>query len=197
MNDERRRYFRIDENLRVSYRLVSDAEAQVFSKQTKNDRDGINYAANFDNRIQTLLDACRIQAPIAAELIDLVNKKLNFVIQQMDIDAGLMQKVAYSLRQVNVSACGMAFPCEELLPEGRYVQLDILLSPGDLHIVILAEVLGCSEAEEGAEAAYIARVNFSNVNNNDQELLIQHIVKGQSNQLKRQRLQSEQAQDQL
>ncbi|MCR8921511.1 PilZ domain-containing protein [Dasania sp. GY-MA-18] len=194
MNDERRRYFRIDENLRVSYRLLGEAEAAAFSEQASKDHGGINYAANFDNRIQTLLDACRIQAPLAAELIDLVNKKLNFVIQQMDIDAGLMQRVAYTLKQVNVSACGMAFPCDESLPVGRHIQLDLLLSPGELHIVALAEVVACSPAEE-AESAYFVRVNFANISDNDQELLIQHIVKGQSNQLKRQRLESEQALD--
>ena len=189
MTDERRRYFRIDETMGVSYRVISRQEAEAFAKQDKSGVNAMTYAANFDNRIQTLLDACRVQAPIAAELIDLVNKKLNFVIHQMDIDTDLMQKVAYTLKQVNVSACGMAFPCEDLLKEGQKLHVDILLNPGEFHIAAIAEVVACGTTDERGK--YFARVNFTDIDNNDQELLIQHIVKGQSNQLKRQRLDTE------
>ncbi|MGK0441479.1 MAG: c-di-GMP-binding flagellar brake protein YcgR [Pseudohongiellaceae bacterium] len=188
MTDERRRYFRIDETLGVSYRAISDEEAKLFSNSDKGDLSAISYAANFDNRIQTLLEACRIQSPIAAELIDLVNKKLNFVIHQMDVDTDLMQKVAYTLRQVNVSACGMAFPSEDKLKVGQKLQLDILLNPGEFHIVAMAEVVASRLPEEGEGDGNFVRVNFTEIDNNDQELLIQHIVKGQSNQLKRQRI---------
>lgn len=189
MSDERRRYFRIDESMGVAYQLLGEAEAKAFSQQAKN--GGADYTANFDNRIQTLLNACRVQAPIAAELIDLVNKKLNFIIHQMDVDTDLMQQVAYTLRQVNVSACGMAFPCDEKLKLGQKLQLDILLHPGELHVVALAEVVASGVSDEAGEGGYFVRVNFEEISAHDQELLIQHIVKGQSNQLKRQRLESE------
>lgn len=190
MNDERRRYFRIDETMGVSYRVLSEAEAKVFVKQSKTGE--IDYAANFDNRIQTLLDACRIQAPIAAELIDLVNKKLNFVIHQMDIDTHLMQQVAFSLQTVNVSACGMAFHCEDNLTLGKKLQIELSLHPGELRVTSLAQVVACGPALEGSDLAYFVRVEFQQMTNYDQELLIQHIVKGQSLQLKKQRLLAEQ-----
>ena len=193
MADERRRYFRIDETLGVSYRIISEQEAQAFSRREEKNITAMNYAANFDNRIQTLLDACRIQAPLAAELIDLVNKKLNFVIHQMDIDTDLMQKVAYTLKQVNVSACGMGFHCEEKLMEGQKLQLDILLHPGELYIVTIAEVVACSLTNEDGKDAYFVRVNYVDMDNHDQELLIQHIVKEQSNLLKKQRLESQES----
>lgn len=190
MNDERRRYFRIDETMGVSYRLLSEAEAKAFAKQRN--KGEVDYSANFDNRIQTLLDACRIQAPIAAELIDLVNKKLNFVIHQMDIDTHLMQQVAFSLQKVNVSACGMAFHCEENLALGKKLQIELLLHPGELRVTSLAQVVASSAALDGGEQDYFIRVEFQQMTNHDQELLIQHIVKGQSVQLKKQRLLSEQ-----
>ena len=187
MSDERRRYFRIDESMGVGYQLLTETEATAFSQQVNG---GANYAANFDNRIQTLLNACRVQAPIAAELIDLVNKKLNFVIHQMDMDTDLMQQVAYTLRQVNVSACGMAFPCEEPLSVGQKLQIDILLHPGELHVMALAEVVASRVSDENANE-YFVRVDFEEISHHDQELLIQHIVKGQGSQLKKQRLESE------
>ena len=190
MTEERRRYFRIDDSIGVAFRVLGDAEARVFAQQTERGSSEVDFAANFDNRIQTLLDSCRIQSPIAAELVDLVNKKLNFVIRQMDIDANLMQKVAYTLREVNVSACGMAFANEEELHKGQQLQLDILLHPSELHIVAMAEVVACSplsvDDAKGDHCCFI-RLNLTQINSHDQEVLIQHIVKRQSALLKQRR----------
>jgi hypothetical protein len=190
MAEERRRYFRIDDSMGISYQRLGEEEAKNFSLQAKEHGSHFDFSANFDNRIQTLLDACKIQSPLAAELIDLVNKKLNFVIRQMDIDSELMHKIAYTLRQVNVSACGMAFGNEEKLNKGQLLQLDIMLQPSELHIVALAEVVDCKSLAadaEGSQLDYFVRVDFRDINANDQELLIQHIVKRQSLILKQRR----------
>ncbi len=190
MNEERRRYFRIDDSMGVSYRCIGSEEAKAFVKQSRERGGAFDFAANFDNRIQTLLDTCKIQAPVAAELIDLMNKKLNFVIAQMDVDSELMHKIAYSLKQVNVSACGMAFANEEALKKGQLLQLDIMLHPSELQISAMAEVVDCSPLDidnvENDKTCFV-RVDFTEVNSNDQELLIQHIVKRQSEILKERR----------
>ena len=193
MSDERRRYFRIDESMGVAYRVLGAEEAKIFAEQTRERGHLVDFAANFDNRIQTLLDTCKIESPIAAELADLINKKLNFVIHQLDIDAELMQKVAYTLRQVNVSACGLACHIDEPLQAGAVLQMDLVLSPGDLHIVTMAKVIACEAAQDQNKdqnegPVYFLRVEFEEIHHNDQELLIQHIVKQQSLQLKKKRL---------
>ncbi len=188
MSEERRRYFRITDSMGISYRPLGEEEARAFARQAKESGGQFDYAANFDNRIQTLLDACKIQAPIAAELLDLMNKKLNFVIQQMDVDAELVHRIAYSTREVNVSACGMAFANEEALAKGQQLQLDILLHPSELHVVALAEVVDCEAfSTDGEDGGYFIRLDFIEINSNDQELLIQHIVKRQSVMLKQRR----------
>lgn len=180
MTEERRRYFRIDDSMGVFYSQLGAEEAKAFAQQTREQGSHVDYAANFDNRIETLLNGCKIQAPLAAELIGLMNKKLNFVIQQMDVDATLMKNVAYTLRQVNVSACGMAFSVEEPLSRGQKLQLDILLHPSELHVTAMANVVNCAAVDE----AYFVRLDFIEINSSDQELLIQHIVKCQGAQLK-------------
>lgn len=189
MNDERRRYFRIDDALGVYCRKLSPEEVSGFAARAAEHGGNFDFASNFDNRIQTLLDSCRIQTPIAAELLDLINKKLNFVIQQMDVDSEILQNIAYQLKQVNVSACGLAFVSEQRFDRGDMVQLDLLLKPGDLHVVSMAEVIACEqlESQPGEEQQFFLRLNFREINNNDQELLIQHVVKRQSNQLKERR----------
>ena len=193
MSEERRRYFRIDDTMGISYRKLGAEEAKVFAAQTRHRGSNFDFAANFDNRIQTLLDSCRVQSPLAAELIDLMNKKLNFIVRQMDLDSDLMHKIAYTLRQVNVSGCGLAFGNQEFLQNGTKLQVDIILQPSELHVMALAEVVACTPVEEGDEVEddiqYFIRLNFLEINANDQELLIQHIVKRQSNTLKERRQQ--------
>ena len=165
-------------------------EAEAFAKRSKEQGGNFDYASHFDNRIQTLLDSCKIQSPVAGELLDLMNKKLNFVIQQMDVDSELMHKIAYTLREVNVSACGMAFANEEELKKGQRLQLDISLQPSDFHLVAMAEVVDCvplSVDEAQGDCNCFVRLNFLEINPNDQELLIQHVVKRQSLQIKEQR----------
>lgn len=192
MTEERRRYFRIDDSMGISYELLGSEEAKVFARQSNEHGGNFDYASHFDNRIQTLLESCKLQTPIASELLDLLNKKLNFVIQQMDVDAELMHKIAYTLRQVNVSACGIAFATEEMLEPGQLLKLDIMLQPTELHVVALAEVVESSviglEDIEGNSSCFV-RLNFTEINSNDQELLIQHMVKKQSAQLKLRRQQ--------
>jgi c-di-GMP-binding flagellar brake protein YcgR len=192
MTEERRRYFRIDDSIGISYRRMSAEEAEAFIRQAGEQGGEFDIAANFDNRIETLVDACRIQSPLAAELVDLINKKLNFVIQQMDINSELINQISYTLRAVNVSACGMAFECDEVFEKGQILQLDIMLHPSELRLVALVEVVDCSAHITGSnpqqsEGGYFVRLNFTKINSHDQELLIQHIVKRQSLLLKQRR----------
>jgi c-di-GMP-binding flagellar brake protein YcgR len=190
MNKERRRFFRIDDSLGVSYHRMGSEEAKVLSEEITQGSGEFDYMSNFDNRIQTLLDGCRVQSPVAAELVDLINKKLNFVIQQVNIDTKLMQQITYSLRQVNISACGMAFVNEERLEQEQLLQLELMLQPSELKIRVLARVVACESMvldEAQTEQQFFLRLNFEMIKADDQELLIQHIVKRQSFQFKKKR----------
>lgn len=190
MAEERRRFFRIDDTLGICWRILSDQEAKSFAERVNQHGGNFDLASNFDNRIHTLLEACRVQNPVAAELLDLMNKKLNLVIRQLDVDAALLQKIAYDLKQVNISACGLAFASNEPLQAGAMLQLDLLLQPGDSHVVAMAKVVACEKLEDAghdAEGKWFLRLDFVELNANDQELLIQHVVKRQSNQLRERR----------
>ncbi|MBN4055153.1 PilZ domain-containing protein [bacterium AH-315-K03] len=190
MKEERRRYFRIDDTLGISYRLLGAEEAKAFVRESAHQGGNFDFISNFDNRIQTLLGACKVQSPIAAELLDLINKKLNFVIEHMDVDTQIARHITFQSRSVNISACGMAFPNEHALETGNVLQLDILLSPSNLHIVTMATVVACHEMDHDSCSPMLphyVRIDFTQINHNDQEVLIQHVVKRQSAYLKQRR----------
>ncbi|WP_101759083.1 PilZ domain-containing protein [Oceanicoccus sp. KOV_DT_Chl] len=190
MIEERRRFFRIEDFMGVACRHLGEQEAKVFSRQRREQAGQFDFASNFDNRIQTLVDACKIQSPLAAELIDLMNKKLNFVIQQLDVDSSLLHQVVFTQRMVSVSACGMGFMYEQALQKNTFLQLDLQLLPSKLQLVTLAKVIECnvlSANEITDNKTHFVRLEFLEMNSNDQELLIQHIVKRQSGQIKQRR----------
>jgi hypothetical protein len=185
MSDERRRYFRINDAIGVAYRKVDGQEAETLIKAAGDQNGGFDFVANFDNRIQTLLESCKIQSPLAAELLGLMNQKLNFVIQQMGIDAELINSFAYKMRQANISACGLAFANEEQLKVGQKLQLDIMLHPSEMRIACVAVVVGCDALEKTEDdLRYFLRLNFEGLSTTDQELMIQHVVQRQGVQLR-------------
>jgi c-di-GMP-binding flagellar brake protein YcgR len=196
MRKERRRFFRIDDLLRLGYELLAEDDNEQDVLNDKSDLCIV--ASNFDNRIQTLLDAARIQATVTAELADLINKKLNFVIDHLEIGEKLHAGVQHTLRHVNIGACGISFADDRALEAGQKVKMDLVLQPDELHVRAIAEVVACeqlSEEESDDEGSYYLRFDFARISNADQELLIQHTVKRQSGQLRALREASEKGDD--
>lgn len=181
MSQERRRFFRINDHINISYESITAEEVTAEQKRILAGDQSVDLITNFDNRINTLLEQCRIQNPVIAELFDLTNKKLNFIVQQMEIDSNLMREVAYSMRQVNISACGIAFAIDRGFPEGSY--LKVFLSLAGVQIGLICRVVSC-EAEDGE---YFIRLDFFAINAQDQEYLIQYVVKRQGTLIKNSR----------
>jgi hypothetical protein len=94
-----------------------------------------------------------------------------------------VEKIAASghqthIRQVNISACGMSFVEEEQIDIGRKLYLDLTLLPTDIHVYTLGDVVGCQESKLDKKD-WTIRVNFYGMSREDEELMVQHIVKRQ------------------
>jgi c-di-GMP-binding flagellar brake protein YcgR len=109
---------------------------------------------------------------------------MNVLISHLQIERGLLANFALQLHDVNISACGMAFRHDEAIRPGDHLLVELQLLPHDTRLHLLAESVA-SEADNGA---YFIRLNFIDVPGDDQELLIQHIVRCQSRMLGKNRL---------
>ena len=182
LSQERRRFFRIEDSLGVSYQRISDAEA-VQHQELRQSNSQLHALDSFESRIRSLIEASKIQTPIVAELADLLNKKLNLLINQLEIDQNLLMHTAIKLHDVNISACGMAFQLDEAVREGDRLLIELQLLPDDTRLQIVARSVACTQKDEG----YFIRLEFHDMAVDDQELLIQHIVRRQSRLLTRER----------
>ncbi|MCV6615315.1 MAG: PilZ domain-containing protein [Cellvibrionaceae bacterium] len=187
MGQERRRFFRIDDSIGVAYRVLSEEEVASQIEGELRPVDSLNLLASFDNKISNLSSQLQAKEPLVSELIDTLNAKLTAVINLLELDSQLVKRVAYKVHEVNISACGMAFFTDEALDMGAMISLELSLSPGNVLVHCYARIVASDEMEpgEGQEGKrFYVRMDFANMSEHDQEILIQHIVRRQGHQLR-------------
>ncbi|MGH1370704.1 MAG: PilZ domain-containing protein [Cellvibrionaceae bacterium] len=179
---DRRRFFRINDNVGVNYRQLKESELNQHIDALANPADSLSIIADCNKQIETLLSQLAIKEPLIADLVGAMNKKVNCVIQQLELETQLTQSLAHKIQEVNISACGMALTTEELLESGTVLDLELMLLPGRYLLHCHGIVVDATAANEGE--GFHTRVDFSGMCSEDQELLIQHIVKRQGALLK-------------
>jgi hypothetical protein len=85
---------------------------------------------------------------------------------------------------VNISASGIAFTCEDALKEGDYLVIKILLVSGMAVIVTYCKVVYCKNSNPyESQYPYLVGAHFINMKDEDRELLIKHVAKKQFQQI--------------
>ena len=174
--DERRRYFRIDDTVGLRYTRIGKSQADAREKELVEGDSGHNRLQLAEKSLQMLIDKLRVQSPEFAEAIELLNTKFNLLKEeQLEQNSGGRGS---HVRQVSISACGVAFDDRDQFKIGDILDIDITLLPTDLHIFTLGEVVDCRASEE-ASGEWATSVDFYAMPEEDEELMVQHIVKRQ------------------
>ena len=177
MSIERRRYFRIDEAIGVHYSVI-DSQGQ---ERAQVEKDVLALVSEHDKKIERLLLELADELPKVSELIAIFNQKIERIISQIAVDSQLVNRIAYKVREVNISACGMAFINDEALDEGTRLYIELQLLPSQKKVRTDGILVSCEQLDEDE---HYWRIDFYNMGESAQEELIQHIVKRQSVQLK-------------
>lgn len=179
MTKEKRRYFRINDIVGLTYRLL-DSRVQQKGNPAAEIWD---LMSEQDEKIEQLLREVSGESPKVAELVRAMNQKLERVVSQLVVESKLVGRLASRAREVNISACGAGFICDESVANGAALQLELQLYPGTTKVQTKGRVVGCEALGDG----YYWRVDFYDITAAVQEELIQHIVQRQSAQLKERR----------
>ncbi|MFT4797199.1 MAG: hypothetical protein ACJAYE_000253 [Candidatus Azotimanducaceae bacterium] len=178
--DERRRYFRIDDDIGIRYEVLSPDD--VPARQAALDRgefDGDNKLQLAERQLQLLIDKLRVQNPEFAEAVHLLNTKFNSLKDRTPEFAAQRPLI----KRASISACGVSFQSDKRMREGDQLYLDLTLLPTDLHVHTLAEVVGCREID----GQWLLSADFFGLSPANEELMVQHIVKRQGRLLAEQR----------
>jgi c-di-GMP-binding flagellar brake protein YcgR len=186
--DDRRRYFRISDNLGLAYRVITDDHITAAGEVRSAPVNIFELLVEHDEAIAQLLEQLRPRDPVVAGLAVSLNKKINCIVNQLEMESRMIEQIAHKICEVNISACGMGFRVDEVINRGERVQLDMVLLPENRRLLAQAMVIACEPLAEG----HYVRMDFIDMIERDQEFLIQHIVKRQGDLLREAREQAEQ-----
>lgn len=121
--------------------------------------------------------------PEVVNYLKLIDTKIDLLAQAIMMQATPVNES--ETRNVNVSATGIAFNCEEQLKQGDYLEIKLLLVSGMAVIVTYGKVVHCSNTEsDDSLPPYLVGVDFINMKDDDRELLIKYVVKKQLQQIR-------------
>lgn len=87
------------------------------------------------------------------------------------------------VRNVNISASGIAFNCDDALKEGDYLAIKILLISTMTIIVTCCKVVYCRDSDPNqTHFPYFIGAHFVSMENADRELLVEHVAKHKARQ---------------
>ncbi|WP_396588481.1 hypothetical protein [Bermanella sp. R86510] len=189
MSEERRRYFRIDDDVALSFTLI-DSDDDVDLDVVQED-DHQEFHMSLEVQLRHAMVEVRTQHPKLAHVLDLMNQKINLL-----RTSETFSENQPFFKRANISACGMAFTWHKPLPVNQLLMLNLYLQPHHELVRTVAHVATASpnpSAPPNSNEAYILRLDFQDIHSAYQEILIQHVVQRQGRQL-RQKL-DEQAED--
>ena len=170
---ERRRFFRIDDRLRLAVRRAAPAGERAATGVAPRADE---FLAGIDRGITAIIAAARVQAPAVSELAELLNRKLDYAIERLGQLEAPRASEELVEHEVSISACGIGLRSAERYDSGETLQLDLLLPPEDARLRMPARVVRCRDAANGG---YQLQLDFAGMSPDDQELLIRFILRRQ------------------
>ncbi|MEZ5529459.1 MAG: PilZ domain-containing protein [Porticoccaceae bacterium] len=169
---ERRRYYRIDDLVGLSYRQMDEARPSV----TVGDHSQLPVdmlLTELDRELNQAINLCWQQNPLQASALGLLNKKLSLIASQIpDLTSN---ESPGDETQVNISGCGMAFDSPSAVVAEDRLLLCVTLRPSNTQLKLQARVVDCTTDGQNRHETFRIRVEFENCEA-AQEMLIQHIV---------------------
>lgn len=186
---ERRRYFRIKDRVAVKYCLVSEQDYADAVTTMLESRPGLMGVANTfaasTRQIAPTVRRIRELHPELCRYLAMVNEKLDMLARAFSIAESKMAD--WPTQRVCLSAGGIAFDAQASLAVGTRLKVTLVLFPSLVHIIALGSVVQSRTSADEAVNHRIA-VEFTDITEEDRELLIQHIVQRESQRLRARRV---------
>lgn len=185
-NEDRRGFFRIDDEVNLYYKKI---DAKLVT-EPHHISDNLLNSCSLSTAIEMVSqDSALIlrrldrSMPEVADYLKLIDTKIDLIVQAIMLQN--LQFKENETRNVNISASGIAFNCEELLEEGDYLEIKLLLVSSIAVIVTYGRVVYCkNSATDDARYPYFVGVDFIDMKDEDKELLIKYVVKKQLQQIR-------------
>ncbi len=174
MTRERRRYYRIEDRVGVKCELVDPAQVAERLDRFWNDRHQFSIRNDFNFKIeqhQADLKKIKGSMPELGRYLDMLQEQIDLLTDKLLQDD---DDFADSERRVNLSAQGISFYQDEAVDNSSIVELHLKLLPSRQQIVSFARVIQCEELDHEL-GKYRLSLDFENIHEADQEILVKHV----------------------
>ncbi len=194
MSDDRREYFRIDDEVALDYRLINSSEVdQLLEKIQSSLVDRFTAASSFTattRQMMTVIHKVQTQSPELARCLQAIDQKLNMIAQLFVSEE--IRENKQDTREVNISAGGVAFCAQHEIPVDSLLELRMVLFPSLVGILTISRVIHCERISGGnPQFPWQIAVEYEHLKETDRELLVRHIMSRETEQLRGQRTEND------
>lgn len=176
--NERRDFFRIDDEVYLDYISISEEEYITAPETLKNLEDSaFSLSANFatlNNKINPILNNIKQLHPEIGEYLEALNSKIDSLSQHIHNDQSGFDK--QKIFTANVSASGIQFKTERDLKVQQAMKLELVLLPEKVGVLIYGRIVEIKES--------CISIEFEHLRAEDQELMIKHNLNKQMTELR-------------
>lgn len=186
---ERRRFFRIEDDVSISYELVDLQNEQLQVSNLEDQKHIFTLMAELqkvDNDLSATYHRLKQKSYDLASYLEGINKKIQMLgAIVLTCHTDIPSKPTH---KVNVSAGGLAFNNPTALKVGQELLIKVVFYPSFFGLLTKAKVIDC---RKGAQIKGICQfdigIEFNNLDESDRDALMQLILRKQSEQLKAER----------
>lgn len=181
----RRSYFRIYDEVNLFYKKIDEQLVTEQHPISGNILNSYTLSTNLDVGSQDsalLLRRLEKNLPDVADYLRLIDAKMDLLAQ--DVTMPGFQFKENDTRNVNISASGIAFSCEEALKAGEYLVIKIMLVSSMTVLLTYGKIVYCKNSPPSdIQCPYVVGVDFINMKDENRALLIKHVAKRRLQQL--------------
>lgn len=173
--NERRQYFRIDDQIYFEYKIMEAGQIcsdlsitkELLGENNQKYLEATQFFQSIDYEMTELTKAISFKEPAIAHFLNLLNSKIDFLARQMLMTSKIQ------LKKVTLSLGGMSFKSHDQLKPEAQLKIILYTKPKMIPIVIDATVLSSDYLNE---TLFRNIVTFNRLTHEQEQLLSQHIL---------------------
>lgn len=188
-SEERRKYFRVDDELRLTLRRIEadelEQQVQQFNHTIANDFLVSSLAA-ISAEMSAAMHRIEGQSPDVAAYLRALDRKVDVIAHSLASKDQSLSDLP-PVQPVNLSAGGISMLVDEDYPAGAAVEIKMLLFPSFVGVMTYGTVVGCSllpEPDKATGHTHSIRVEFTHMREADRDALVKHVLYCQGAQLR-------------
>lgn len=184
-NQERRKYYRIDDSVIFNYRIVHENQHDPDLPKHQQDASAAFEMADLFGQINqqmrtTLGRIGERSADIAAYLKNL-DRKIDLLVEMNLFKEH--QSSLQSRRKINLGAGGLSFGTDEKLKQGTLLAIDMILSTALTCLHLTGRVIMVTKGTDN-DYPYRISIGFTDISDIEEDQIIKHTLRLQSEQLR-------------